>query len=71
MPLVIYSLGGGHTHTHILTSWTKAILRNQAHAGLLKIKQKIHHHNTSFTGTPWSLHTSFYTQKILPIRHTS
>ena len=45
-PLVIHSLGGGHTHTHIhththththtriLTSRTKAILRNQARAGL-------------------------------------
>ena len=43
-PLVINSLGGGHTHTHththarthasILTSWTKAISRNQSRAGL-------------------------------------
>jgi len=34
-PLVINSLRGGHTHTHagILTSWTKAISRNQLHAG--------------------------------------
>jgi len=33
-PLVINSLGGGHTHTHssILTSWTKAISRNQSRA---------------------------------------
>jgi len=32
MPLVINSLGGGHTHTHtsILTSRTKVISRNQA-----------------------------------------
>jgi len=28
MPLVINSLGGGHTHTHIQTSWTEAIPRN-------------------------------------------
>jgi len=33
-PLVINSLGGGHTRTSILTSWTKAISRNQAHASL-------------------------------------
>jgi len=30
MPLVINSLGGGHTHTRILTSRTKAISRNQS-----------------------------------------
>ena len=31
MPLVINSLGGGHTHTHAYRhSWTEAILRNQA-----------------------------------------
>jgi len=34
MPLVINSLGGGHTHTCILTLWTKVISRNQSHAGL-------------------------------------
>jgi len=37
-PLVINSLGGGHTHIHthasILTSRTKAISRNQLHTGL-------------------------------------
>jgi len=33
-PLVINSLGGGHTHTCILTSRTKAISRNQLHASL-------------------------------------
>jgi len=35
MPLVINSLGGGHTHTHtrIQTSRTKAISRNQSCAG--------------------------------------
>jgi len=32
-PLVINSLMGGHTHTHIQTSWTEAISRNQARAG--------------------------------------
>jgi len=38
MPLVINSLGGGHTHTHthtcILILWTKAISRNRSCAGL-------------------------------------
>ena len=35
---VIYSLGGGHTHTHahIPTLKTKAISRNQAHVSLLE-----------------------------------
>jgi len=33
-PLVINSLGGRHTHASILTSWTKAISRNQSHASL-------------------------------------
>jgi len=34
-PLVINSLGDGHTHTHtrIFTSWTKAISRNQSRTG--------------------------------------
>jgi len=34
MPLVINSPTGGHTHTHIQTSQTKAISRNQARASL-------------------------------------
>ena len=35
MPLVINSLGGGHTNTHTHTDTrTETILRNQAHAGL-------------------------------------
>ena len=38
IPLVINSLGGGHTHTHIhehtqTDVHTETILRNQAHAG--------------------------------------
>ena len=33
-PIVINSLGGGHTHTHILTIYTGSILRNQVCAGL-------------------------------------
>jgi len=34
MPLVINSLRGGHTHTHTHIARTKAISRNQSHAGL-------------------------------------
>ena len=36
MPIVINSLGGGHTHTqtHILTICTGSILRNQVRANL-------------------------------------
>jgi len=34
MLLVINSLGGGHTHTSIQTSWKKTISRKQSHAGL-------------------------------------
>ena len=43
MPLVIDSLEGGHTCkcTHILTLQTKAILRNQAHASLLHLVEKL------------------------------
>ena len=32
--IVFNNLGGGHTHASILTSWTKAISRNQSRAGL-------------------------------------
>ena len=32
MPLVINSLGGGHTHKHTQTIHTGSILRNQARA---------------------------------------
>ena len=39
MPLVINSLGGGHTHTHkhILIICTGSILRNQARAWFKKL----------------------------------
>jgi len=37
-PLVINSFWGGHTHTRIQTSWTKAISRNQSHASLQPFK---------------------------------
>jgi len=33
IPIVINSFRGGHTQTHILTLWTKAISRNQSHTG--------------------------------------
>ena len=45
MPLVINSLGGGHTHTqthtHILKICTGSILRNQACAWFKKYKNKL------------------------------
>ena len=34
MPLVIYGLGGVHTHTHAYTRALKVISRNQARTGL-------------------------------------
>ena len=37
MPLVDDSLGGGHTHTRILTFVDKEILRNQAHASCMRL----------------------------------
>ena len=44
MPLVINSLGGGHTHTHTDVR-TGTILRNQAHASL----QPVHTWFNKFT----------------------
>jgi len=44
MPLVINSLGAD-THTSILTSWTKAILRNPPHTWFKNIaKEAVVHH---------------------------